>query len=95
MDDFGTGYSSLSFLAELPIDILKVAKPFTEGLGRSERDTAFAEAIVPLGRTVGMQINAETPSPATRPTSSICCASAPRPRTARSSPSPRRHHVTV
>jgi diguanylate cyclase (GGDEF)-like protein len=59
MDDFGTGYSSLSFLAELPIDILKVAKPFVEGLGRSERDTAFAEAIVGLGRTVGMQVIAE------------------------------------
>ncbi|HVM07704.1 MAG TPA: EAL domain-containing protein [Acidimicrobiales bacterium] len=59
MDDFGTGYSSLSFLAELPIDILKVAKPFTEGLGRTERETAFAEAIVGLGKTVGMQVIAE------------------------------------
>jgi diguanylate cyclase (GGDEF)-like protein len=59
MDDFGTGYSSLSFLAELPIDILKVAKPFTEGLGRSDRETAFAEAIVRLGATVGMQVIAE------------------------------------
>ena len=59
MDDFGTGFSSLSFLAELPIDILKVAKPFTEGLGRSERETAFAEAVVRLGKTVGMQVIAE------------------------------------
>ena len=59
MDDFGTGYSSLSFLAELPIDILKLAKPFTDGLGRSERETAFAEAIVGLGKTVGMNVIAE------------------------------------
>jgi EAL domain-containing protein (putative c-di-GMP-specific phosphodiesterase class I) len=59
MDDFGTGYSSLSFLSELPIDILKIAKPFTEGLGRSERETAFTHAIVSLGKTVGMQIIAE------------------------------------
>ncbi|HEX4979339.1 MAG TPA: EAL domain-containing protein [Acidimicrobiales bacterium] len=59
MDDFGTGYSSLSFLAELPVDILKIAKPFTDGLGRSERDTAFAEAIVHLAKTVGMQVIAE------------------------------------
>ena len=49
MDDFGTGYSSLSFLAELPIDILKVAKPFTEGLGRSERDTSYVEHLPRLG----------------------------------------------
>jgi diguanylate cyclase (GGDEF)-like protein len=59
MDDFGTGYSSLSFLADLPIDILKLAKPFTEGLGRSDRETAFAQAIIGLGKTVGMQIIAE------------------------------------
>jgi EAL domain-containing protein (putative c-di-GMP-specific phosphodiesterase class I) len=59
MDDFGTGYSSLSFLAELPIDILKLAKPFTEGLGRSARESAFAEAIVGLAKTVGMHVIAE------------------------------------
>jgi diguanylate cyclase (GGDEF)-like protein len=59
MDDFGTGYSSLSFLSQLPIDILKIAKPFVEGLGRSEKDEAFATAIVRLGQTVGMALIAE------------------------------------
>ena len=59
MDDFGTGYSSLSFLSQMPIDILKVAKPFVEGLGRSEKDQAFAAAIVRLGQTVGMALIAE------------------------------------
>ena len=59
MDDFGTGYSSLSFLSQLPIDILKIAKPFVEGLGRSTRDQAFAAAIVRLGQTVGMSLIAE------------------------------------
>jgi len=59
MDDFGTGYSSLSFLSRLPIDILKVAKPFIERLGRSDKDQAFAAAIVRLGQTVGMSLIAE------------------------------------
>jgi len=59
MDDFGTGYSSLSFLSRLPIDILKIAKPFVEGLGRSQKDEAFAAAIVRLGHTVGMSLIAE------------------------------------
>ena len=30
LDDFGTGYSSLSYLRTLPLDMLKVARPFIE-----------------------------------------------------------------
>jgi diguanylate cyclase (GGDEF)-like protein len=59
MDDFGTGYSSLSFLAQLPVDILKIAKPFVEGLGKAAKDEAFAAAIIRLAQTVGMTLIAE------------------------------------
>ena len=34
LDDFGTGYSSLSYLRALPLDILKIAKPFVDGMAR-------------------------------------------------------------
>jgi diguanylate cyclase (GGDEF)-like protein len=59
IDDFGTGYSSLCYLQELPIDILKIAKPFVDGLGRIPEDGALARAIVELGHGLGLNTIAE------------------------------------
>jgi EAL domain-containing protein (putative c-di-GMP-specific phosphodiesterase class I) len=59
IDDFGTGYSSLSSLRGLPVDILKIAKPFIDGLGSDAEDGAFAAAIVRLGQTLGLSMIAE------------------------------------
>jgi diguanylate cyclase (GGDEF)-like protein len=59
IDDFGTGYSSLSTLRELPVDILKIAKPFIDGLGTGGDGGAFAAAIVRLGQTLGLSMIAE------------------------------------
>jgi diguanylate cyclase (GGDEF)-like protein len=58
LDDFGTGYSSLSYLRSLPLDILKIAKPFVDGLGEGE-DVAFVRLIVELARSVGLSVVAE------------------------------------
>jgi diguanylate cyclase (GGDEF)-like protein len=60
IDDFGTGYSSLSWLRSLPIDILKIAKPFIDGIGGDTPDqNAFAHAIARLGGSLNMQMVAE------------------------------------
>jgi diguanylate cyclase (GGDEF)-like protein len=59
LDDFGTGYSSLSYLHTLPLDMLKVAKSFVDGLGRGGRDASFVRMIIELARTLGMSVIAE------------------------------------
>jgi diguanylate cyclase (GGDEF)-like protein len=57
IDDFGTGYSSLSYLERFPVDMLKIAKTFVDGLGR-QRST-LVEAVIRLGEALGLRIVAE------------------------------------
>ena len=55
LDDFGTGYSSLACLRSLPVDILKVAKPFVDGAGRTPHDHALLAMIIELGSLFGVE----------------------------------------
>jgi diguanylate cyclase (GGDEF)-like protein len=59
LDDFGTGYSSLSRLAELPIDLIKVPKPFVDRLVGEDIDTRFADSILQLATSLGLASVAE------------------------------------
>jgi diguanylate cyclase (GGDEF)-like protein len=59
IDDFGTGFSSLSYLRQLPIDVLKIAKPIIDTICISDADAAFVRGIVELGHVVGMKVIAE------------------------------------
>jgi EAL domain-containing protein (putative c-di-GMP-specific phosphodiesterase class I) len=54
IDDFGTGYSSLSYLRQLPVDGLKVAREFVEGLGGADAETGLVRTIRDLGQTLGL-----------------------------------------
>jgi diguanylate cyclase (GGDEF)-like protein len=59
LDDFGTGYSSLSYLQHLPVDVIKIAKPFIDDLETSASQRAFTTAIVALGGALGKFVIAE------------------------------------
>jgi diguanylate cyclase (GGDEF)-like protein len=59
LDDFGTGYSSLSYLQSLPVDTVKIAKPFIDGLESSESQRAFTTAMVALGGALDKFVIAE------------------------------------
>src|SRR3954453_6827047 len=59
IDDFGTGYSSLAYLRRFPIDMLKVAREFVDGLGRDAHDDVITHAIVELANTLGLLTVAE------------------------------------
>jgi diguanylate cyclase (GGDEF)-like protein len=59
LDDFGTGYSSLSYLHSLPLDSLKIAKPFVDGLAGEGREASFIGVIVDLARKLELDVIAE------------------------------------
>ena len=59
IDDFGTGYSSLSQLKRFPIDSVKIDRSFIRGIPQDRDDMAITEAILALGKTLGVTIVAE------------------------------------
>ena len=59
VDDFGTGYSSLQYLRRFPLDSLKIAKSFVDGVGGPSQDAAVARAIIELGTSFQLSVVAE------------------------------------
>jgi EAL domain-containing protein (putative c-di-GMP-specific phosphodiesterase class I) len=60
LDDFGVGFSSLSRIRELPpVDVIKVDRSFTAGLGRNDSDGAVVTAVLSLARSLGLTAVAE------------------------------------
>ncbi|MGQ0525605.1 MAG: putative bifunctional diguanylate cyclase/phosphodiesterase [Betaproteobacteria bacterium] len=59
IDDFGTGYSSLSYLKRFPIDYIKIDQSFVRGIPRDAEDVGITNAIIAMGKTLGVQLIAE------------------------------------
>jgi diguanylate cyclase (GGDEF)-like protein len=58
LDDFGTGYSSLSYLHSLPLDILKIAKPFVDRVAEASQDS-FVRMMIDLAKALELEVIAE------------------------------------
>ena len=59
IDDFGTGYSSMSLMKQFPIDTIKIDRSFVRDLPRDSEDQAIAQAIISMGKALGMTVVAE------------------------------------
>lgn len=59
LDDFGTGFSSLCYLAQFPVDRLKVDKSFVSDILRDRHAEAIAVAIISLANNLGLEVVAE------------------------------------
>jgi EAL domain-containing protein (putative c-di-GMP-specific phosphodiesterase class I) len=59
IDDFGKGFSSLTYLAELPVDILKMDMVFTQSVPGDRRKEAMVRHIMALAHSLDLQVIAE------------------------------------
>jgi diguanylate cyclase (GGDEF)-like protein/PAS domain S-box-containing protein len=54
--DFGTDYASLSYLRRRPVDVVKIDSEFVAGLGADTELAKLVEAIVRVGRDLGIEV---------------------------------------
>lgn len=59
IDDFGTGYSSFAYLAELPVDSVKIDRRFVTTLCNKESGAKVVNAIIQLAHSLDMEVVAE------------------------------------
>jgi len=59
LDDFDTGYSGLHHLRELQQDTIKIDQSFVTDMLKDAEDQKLVEAIVSLGRVLGLRTTAE------------------------------------
>ncbi len=59
IDDFGTGYSSFSYLQNLPIDVLKIDRSFTNKVSTDIKSQRIVQSILRLASNLGIGIVVE------------------------------------
>jgi EAL domain-containing protein (putative c-di-GMP-specific phosphodiesterase class I) len=59
LDDFGSGLSSFTYLRSLPVHFLKIDGHFVQNVATDPIDRSMVEAIVQIGRAIGIETVAE------------------------------------
>lgn len=59
LDDFGTGFSSLQHLRSLPVNVVKVDRSFTAGIGSDTASEALVRALIGLAHDLDLRVIAE------------------------------------
>lgn len=59
LDDFGTGYSSLAYLAQLPLDQLKIDQSFVQQVLESQANAAIVESTIAMAESLNLEVIAE------------------------------------
>ncbi|HSM11520.1 MAG TPA: EAL domain-containing protein, partial [Lysobacter sp.] len=54
-----TGDSSLAYLSQFPVECLKIDRSFTLALGGENDSHGIVEAVIAMGRSLGMKVVAE------------------------------------
>jgi EAL domain-containing protein (putative c-di-GMP-specific phosphodiesterase class I) len=59
IDDFGTGYSSLGYLAQLPVQSLKIDRSFIVRMQEEANAMTLVSTMISLARSLGLKVVAE------------------------------------
>ncbi|MBE9525472.1 MAG: EAL domain-containing protein [Proteobacteria bacterium] len=54
LDDFGTGYTSMNYLAQLPIDVIKIDKIFIKHIHQTENLKSIVKAIIMMSKSLNI-----------------------------------------
>ena len=59
LDDFGTGYTSLNYLAQLPVNLLKIDKSLIDDIETDDQKCEFVNAVISMGHLMGCEVISE------------------------------------
>jgi len=59
IDDFGKGYSSLNYLANFPLDVLKIDLSFAQHVPDSRNDVGIVKGIIAIAKSLGIAVIVE------------------------------------